>query len=58
MTIVTSIGTPASALLMQDDFTANAPEGVVIPAAGDNGAAHVTISMVVLLLTVVAAMFF
>ena len=57
MTIVTSIGSPASAFLMQDEFTADAPEGVVIPS-DDSGAAHVTISMVAILLAVVVAMFF
>ena len=59
MTIVTGIGSPASAFLMQDDFTTNAPEGVVIPSdMDDNSAAHVTISMMVLILAVVAAVFF
>ena len=61
MTIVTGIGSPASAFLMQDDFTTNAPEGVVIPSdMDDNGAARVAISesMVALILAVVATVFF
>ena len=58
-TIVSDIGTPASAFLTQDDFTSTTPEGVVVPVEpGDNGASNFSMSLMVLLLGIAVAMFF
>ena len=60
--IAASIGTPVSSFLMQDEITDIIPESVKIPRGepyGQDGAtATVAVSMTILLLGAVAALFF
>ena len=58
--IAASVGTPISAFLMQDEITDIIPDSVNIPAGEPYGsaAAMLAISMTILLMFAVAALFF
>ena len=58
--IAASVGTPVSAFLMQDEITDVIPDGVNIPPGEPYGsaAAMLTVSMTMLLMGTVAALFF
>ena len=55
--IATSIGTPVSSFLMQDDIAAVIPSDVRVPQ-GDNGATTLALSTAALLLLVAVALLF
>ena len=58
--IAASVGAPISAFLMQDEITNVIPESVTIPAGEPYGgtAATLAVSMTILLMGAVAALFF
>ena len=58
--IAASVGTPVSAFLMQDEITNIIPDGVTIPPGEPYGsaAAMLAVSMTILLMSAVAALFF
>ena len=54
--IATSIGTPVSSFLMEDDIAAVIPSDVRVPFQGDNGATTLALSTAALLLLVAVAL--
>ena len=58
--IAASVGTPISAFLMRDEITDIIPDSVKIPAGEPYGsaAAMLAVSMTILLMSAVAALFF
>ena len=58
--IAASVGTPVSAFLMQDEITDIIPDSVKIPPGEpyDSEAAMIVVSMTILLMGTVAALFF
>jgi hypothetical protein len=53
----TSLGMPISAALSDPSFAQVAPQGLVIPEAGNNGATSVVFSFTLLALALVAGVF-